>query len=241
MRIHLWGRCLQKAAVAALAAIPVTVWAPNDLVKSDILEVTIEYRVLTSAVGSGRAKLTEAQAKHVTAFLNEQLLDRGIRFETKYMETHDAAADLSKKATKAAALGAVEKFARPGVITIVVPAQANHSAAYLGQPLETGPVALHGGKGGVVGIAQLVGNVFGFTKICSNPNNIMFANCPAVGAHAVDSLKWTYFTDDSVAQSFSQVLDLWKWDAQAYLVSRARPATRSTLAVSDLLSVDSTP
>ena len=242
IRKKIRGYLLQRLAIATLAAIPVTVWAPNDLVKSDILEVTIEFRVISGAAGSGKTFLSESQSRHVTDFLNRQLGDRGIRFNSLYLETTDnATADLSTAKSKAQALQRVEKFARPGMITVIIPAKVKASAAYLGQALESGPIGIYGGTGGTLGIAQVVGTVFGFSKICGVANNIMYGQCASHPKAEVKSLSWSYFTDDQVSQTFSQSLDLWKWEAQSFLVSRARKNASGALAGAEFTDTQSTP
>lgn len=237
-------RFAQKAIIAALVSVPVTVWAPNELVKSDILEIRIHYQVLSNQRGTGADYLSASQAKEVTDFLNRQFENRGIRFFHSYDNAIDEAnADFAKLRTKREALAAAEKFSKSGEITIVVPMRANFSAAYLGQSLESGPIALYDGKSGKVGIAHEIGHIFGFTDICEAGSNIMYRDCPASRGADVKTVDWAYFTADDESQYFQQALDLWKWDAQNFLVTRTREGARGgTFATTDLTTeTQSTP
>lgn len=217
-KFNFWLRSLQKIMVAGIASVPVTVWAPNDIVRSDILEVVIEYRILPT----GGSVVSEAQAQTVTNFLNQRFLDRGIRFIPAYVDSSETAlAKLPESAGRSQVLAAAEKFRQPGRITVLISQQAPTSAAYLGQPLAEGPIVVYNGGSGTMGLAREVGHVFGFTKVCDVANNIMFAFCAGhSGKRKLVSFDWSYFTADPVSQTFTQQLHIWKWEASNYVLSK---------------------
>jgi hypothetical protein len=236
-----WRYITQRAVIAVLSILPIPVLAPNDLVQSDILELEIHFKVLRPKESTTKIAISEAQANHVAIFLNEKLEARGLRFSPIYSVIEDEKVrDLSSIISKTDALKLAERHSTKGKITVLVPEKVDFTAAYLGQPLKSGPIAIYGGKGGLTAMAQAIGQIFGFSHICGDARNIMYRPCANYSKKTLETLEWSYFTKDPEAQSFTQVLDLWKWEASGFLRSEAQKG-RSIANVNKDLMIPTTP
>jgi hypothetical protein len=89
-------------------------------------------------------------------------------------------------------------------------------------------------------MAQAIGQIFGFSHICGDARNIMYRPCANYSKKTLETLEWSYFTKDPEAQSFTQVLDLWKWEASGFLRSEAQKG-RSIANVNKDLMIPTTP